>query len=292
MTNPIYLDAHLWDELLNQNVSIEQLSSDLINQGARLALSEHIVHELAKTFANKPAHAQNLFMIVKEALASNAVVMNDMDQLGIEVDAVRQGIPIRSLLEGTKLAELSAEVTNLAQGIGPDTARLTRSAAWDTFSAQAREGHKAHFLQRTDVKNRLKTIEEQDLANWLDAEILPPSGPPLLAARLEALYGNTLDRVTAEVLSTALLRDSRFRVARALVRATLYSNWRSANRGSLPRDLVPDLYHALQANYCSVYATAEKAQSRYAEFVLTNATRIAIYDKAVPIGTWLTNIPI
>src|SRR5580698_5497764 len=139
MTRPIYLDTHLWDELLNQKVPIEQLSIDLLNQDVRLALSEHIVHELAKTFANKPTHAQNLFAVVKDALASGAVVMNDtMDQLGIEVDAVRQGIPVRSLLEGAELTDLKAEVATLAQGIGPSKARLARSVAWDTFSAQAR----------------------------------------------------------------------------------------------------------------------------------------------------------
>jgi hypothetical protein len=121
--------------------------------------------------------------------------------------------------------------------------------------------------------------------------MLSPLGPALLAERLEALYGNTLDPVTAAVLATDLLRDARFRVAPALVRATLYSNWRSANRDSLSRDLVPDLYHVLQANYCCVYVTAEKAQSRYAQLVLTNSTQIAIYDKAAPIDTWLTGIP-
>lgn len=49
--------------------------------------------------------------------------------------------------------------------------------------------------------------------------------------------------------------------------ALLFSNWRCANTDSVPRDLVDDMYHVLNASYCSIYATADANQMKYASLL-------------------------
>jgi hypothetical protein len=67
-------------------------------------------------------------------------------------------------------------------------------------------------------------------------------------------------------------------------------NWRCANRGSVPKDLIDDMYHVLNAVYCDVYASAEAGQAEYAHLLLTPATRVAIYDKLLPVDEWMVNL--
>jgi hypothetical protein len=88
----------------------------------------------------------------------------------------------------------------------------------------------------------------------------------------------------------ALLRIPASRIAKGIVRADLYYNWRCANRGSNPKDLVDDLYHVLNATYCSVYASAEPGQAEYAALMLSQWTRVAIYDDQMPVDAWLLSL--
>jgi hypothetical protein len=119
--------------------------------------------------------------------------------------------------------------------------------------------------------------------------MLSPTGTALLIRQLTTLYSGTLDTATAERLAAPLLANAAFRIARADVCATLYSNWRSATRDSIRKDLVPDLYHVLNASYCSVYATEEAGQVEYAALLLPDTTQVAIYDGATPVDHWLAS---
>jgi len=76
-------------------------------------------------------------------------------------------------------------------------------------------------------------------------------------------------------------------LAKALVRADLYYNWRCARRGSNPRDLFDDIYHVLNAVYCDVYATKEQRHAEYAGLLLTASTKVAIYKHQIPLADWL-----
>jgi hypothetical protein len=88
--------------------------------------------------------------------------------------------------------------------------------------------------------------------------------------------------------SKRLLASQRFRLSHAVVRADLYGNWRTANSGSMPRDLLPDLDHIVTASYFDVYATKEAGQGKYAPLVLAK-TAIAVYDGKV-ISIWLERL--
>jgi hypothetical protein len=99
-----------------------------------------------------------------------------------------------------------------------------------------------------------------------------------------------LTKQTAIMSARALLQIPPSRVAKGIVRADLYFNWRCANRGSNPKDLVDDLYHILNSSYCSFYVTAEPKQAEYASLILSQWTRVAIYDDHTPIDGWLLGL--
>jgi hypothetical protein len=79
-----------------------------------------------------------------------------------------------------------------------------------------------------------------------------------------------------EEYAAVLLAQSK-RFAKGVVRSDLYYNWRCANRGSVPKDLIDDMYHVLNAVYCDVYATREEGQAEYAQLILSPKTKVAIY---------------
>jgi hypothetical protein len=130
-------------------------------------------------------------------------------------------------------------------------------------------------------------VTGERLDAWLTTEMLSAKGIQMLTARLHSLYGDTLPVIHARSLAFEVLRSSSSRAAKSLVRATIYSNWRAANRDSISGDLLPDMHHILTAGYCSVYATAEQGQMAYAKLLLTNHTKIAVYDAKFPIDKWL-----
>lgn len=96
-----------------------------------------------------------------------------------------------------------------------------------------------------------------------------------------------LSAETALRTSHDLLRIPASRIAKGIVRADLYFNWRCANRGSTPNDLTDDLYHVLNASYCGFYVTAEPKQAEYASLLLNVGTLVSIYDDSKPIDSWL-----
>jgi hypothetical protein len=289
VNRPIYLDTNLWNALLDQSIAIEPLMSNLTQQGATLALSNHTLYELSKTFAGNPTRARALCECAQHALDSGAIAVYDaMDQLHLEVESAKTGTPIVWMRAGHELDLFKGEVAELASGtVG--SALQTQIAQWDQFAKQARAGQNAHFECKAETKSRINTVSEPDLRAWLDAEMLSSTGTALLIRQLTRLYSGTLDTATAVRLAAPLLANSAFRIARADVCATLYSNWRSATRDSIRKDLVPDLYHVLNASYCSVYATEEAGQIEYAALLLPDTTQVAIYDGATPVDHWLAS---
>ena len=121
---------------------------------------------------------------------------------------------------------------------------------------------------------------------WLQAEtVADDPGAAILAGHVRRFSeASPLDAVECAL---GLLDSPDCRVARALVRADLYYNWRCANRGSNPKDLFDDMHHVLNAIYCDVYATKESGHAEYAGLLLTTNTRVAIYDGRTPVGEWI-----
>jgi hypothetical protein len=172
----------------------------------------------------------------------------------------------------------------LANGeLGDDGARFLesqRSLADSTRSKQI-----AFLESRPDIKSQLQTISEDQLPRWLDEETKSPAGIAILTNHIRRRFSDVPFNQITEYASALLGKKMLF--STALIRCDLYYNWRCANRGSVPRDLIDDMYHVLNAVYCDFYATAETKQQEYAPLLLSDRTQVAIYDKKTAIDEWL-----
>jgi hypothetical protein len=80
-----------------------------------------------------------------------------------------------------------------------------------------------------------------------------------------------------------------YRVSHAIVNADIYLHWRAVRNAAVPRDLLPDLDHMVNAARCDVYVTAEAKQGAYASSVL-GRTSLAIYDNRNTLVDWLISL--
>jgi hypothetical protein len=286
----IYLDTNLWNRLLDQNVEPATLLSRLEECGYSLALSGQNVYELTRTFGTSADRGKDLFRYIKVYVdAGIAGAYDGMDLLRNEVKTLyARSDSVVAFYSAADYGALQAEVAKLAQGIVEDRAQTFLSERGE-FAKASRVSQKAHLENRPDMKARLLAIPEDSLNAWLDEQLSGNIGAALLCAHLLRIY-ESQDAYAAISTALGLLQHPASRMAKAVVRADLYSNWRCANRGSNPRDLIDDMYHVLNAAYCDVYATAEAGQKEYASLLLGQWTRPAIYDDKTPLGDWLLAI--
>ena|ERR1700758_3315942 len=90
--------------------------------------------------------------------------------------------------------------------------------------------------------------------------------------------------------AVVLVATPSMRYSRAVVRASLYYNWRCANRDSVPKDVIDDIYHVLNSVYCDIYATGEAKQAEYVQLLRAPNTTVAIYDRSLPVDQWLESL--
>ena len=290
MKTIVYLDTNLWNRLLDQQINPEHLLNELNMRNAILALSGHTVYELAKTFLSSPERAQRLFQYLKRYIDTGIVMVHDnMNQLEAELSAMHEGSSSVIAFYGAReYSKLQAEVDKLAQGVFDKEAQdfiMERQK----FASSSRSDQKSHFDTKQDVKNTLKTVPENQLQVWLQKELTSENGAAMLTRHLQRIYPTTdVDTLIGAALT--LLGIPASRIAKGIVRADLYFNWRCANRESNPKDLVDDMYHVLNASYCAIYATAEASQVQYATLLLHSSTQIAVYDDKIPIDEWLLTL--
>ena len=280
--------------MLDQNVNPQRFLDDLEEKDANLALSGQTVFELAKTFLGSgptaSIRARDLFRYLKQYVDAEIPCAHDnMEQLHGEISALNTGASHVVAFYGPKeYAFLKSEVEKLSQGVFDDRAEQF-IAGRKQFSESTRSGQKSHFRGKQHVKDQLKVVSDDQLEEWLQGEMLADSGTAILASHLLRMYAD-LPQDTAILNAQALLHILPSRIAKGIVRADLYFNWRCANRGSNPKDLADDLYHVLNSSYCTVYATAEPGQAEYASLILGQWTQVAIYTDHTPIDTWLLGL--
>jgi hypothetical protein len=286
----IYLDTNLWNVLCDTTDPQVVLSSLNANCGS-LVLGSHTVFELAKTFLHptdeRVKRGKDLFSYLKHFVDHGVLCTKDNSEL---LAAEMWAIQLRKkstevFLDPAGFSKVKTEVDLLASGVLSDVARSflrDRSA----FSSSSRTNQGIHLAVRTDVREAVKRISVERLPNWLRTESLGIAGQKVLVQRLVNQFpGYPLAEY--DEWATALQMCPGSRMARALIRADLYYNWRCAHRGSNPKDLIDDMFHVLNSIYCDVYATAERKQTEYLGLLLASDTRVAIFDGSIPIDAWL-----
>jgi hypothetical protein len=287
----IYPDTNIWNRLCKQEEDPAKVLQALSDKGATLVLSPHTIYELARTFTgSKPTskeQAIKLFSYIKIFLDAGIPCSKQlMNLVGDEAVAFREGrTSIDPLLNEQDRQVLCDEVAKLASGnLEPRVPEFIEKRR--AFAADTREAQKNHFEGREKLKEYLLTIPEADLATWLPAETMTASGVAIISGHLERIT----ESMPALSFSLPFLQSPISVASKGVVRADLYYNWRAANRGSNPPDLMDDMLHVLQAIYCHFYVTEESKQTQYASLLLTPATRVAIYDHNSTVGAWLEGL--
>ena len=287
----IYPDSHIWDALYDQHVDPKSIIDSLAARNATLVLSYHVVFEIAKIFmslhAGREARGIELFSYLKQFVDIGIPETKQLSELlTAEAHALENDL---SEIDPFASAEQSAiakqEIAKLASGL--IEGRVKEYIARRIKEAEeTRDKQIAHLAARPKVKAILRARNKAELDPWLRINALSPLGAEMVCDRMEVMLGPgpTYDYALAVLLSSS------GHIARGLVRADLYYNWRCAHGNSVPPDLMDDILHVLQAIYCDAYITAESDQAKYASLLLTSRTKIAIYDANLPIDQWLLSL--
>jgi len=134
----------------------------------------------------------------------------------------------------------------------------------------------------------LSAITPQDLEDWLRRESVSIRGHSNLARHISLRFPEVPEHEVTEY-AVGLFDLPMKRYARGLVRADLYLHWRYCQFGALPKDLVDDVYHVLNASYCDMYATADPKQ-KYAYLLLTSNTQVSIWPRDNRVDNWIESL--
>jgi hypothetical protein len=285
----IYFDTMLWNELCDQNVDAAVLTTALAAQGKVLVLGAEALYEMAKTFKSNPTRGKELFAYLKKFTDLGTLGVRDNPMLLIaEADAAMDSMngDVDVFWDAVNYANMRTEVEKLSNGIVDKKASAFIESRGH-LAAIERAAISSHYGGTSALKARLSRVSPTDLPRWITKEA-QRSGRFILKQHLAKLLPGGQPRQIATAVKR-MLTSRRFRLSHAVVRADLYGNWRAANIGSIPRDLLPDLDHVVTASYFDVYATKEAAQAKYAPLVL-GKTKIAIYDGKLPISKWLESL--
>lgn len=285
----VYPDTNIWSYLSQQAVNEEQLVSSLRSKNANLVLSAHAVYELAKTFTGKAgsAVAIQLFSSLKRFLDLDIYSSRELkDFVKEECYAYENRLAeIDPMLDASGREVVKAEVDKLANGVvGDEVKEFIEKRNQEAVATRGEQ--RDYFTGRNKLKQKLSAVHESDLSDWLQAETATPEGIQLFHEQLTRI----LRREPPPGYAREVLLSPPSNAARALVRANIYSNWRSANRGSNPSDLIDDMLHILYAVYSDIYVTGESGQKDYASLLLTPRTKVSIYDLKTPIDEWLLSL--
>lgn len=288
----IYLDTMMWNRLADQSVDPVRLINKLHDHQSGLALSELVLFELARTFKTNPRRGCVLFGAMKLYTDSGiTAVYDNLKQLHSEValmNGYANGVVV--FYSPADYALMCAEIDKLSQGIVDERAK-SFIAGREEFAKSSRTDQRAHTTNTPEVADRLRGIPKAELGEWLDSEVQTDTGRLMLAGHMMRPFEGKLSEALALQNASALLAIPQSRMAKSLVKADLYYNWRCANGGSVPSDLIADMYHVVNAAYCHVYATAEDDQTKYASLLLTDSTKVVVYDElAGPIDEWLIQV--
>jgi len=283
----IYPDTMLWNGLYDCGARPEALARSLASRGAQLVLSHQTIYELMKTFRKNPPRAAKLLSFVAEFLEMGTPCTPEVSGiLEGEMRALQEGTDkVRAFLRPSDCEILRRDVGALARGEFDGRASEFVNER-SRLAALSRFGPKQALAIRPIISQRLASVPIEDLDVWLDGEMRTPWGITLLMDKILKTFPEAPVKEAWE-WACGLVFAGGCRIARALVRADLYYNWRFMNRGSLRGDLYHDMYHILNGVYCDVYATKEARQAEYAHLLLTPMTRVAIYDGQGSLADWL-----
>jgi hypothetical protein len=262
----IYVDTSMWNRLHDQRVPADNLLRRLAEANSTLVIGDHAVHELAKTFASVRSDAGDRAAALCGYLSGyvdlGVPLIKPNWALLIEeaLHIVGDAGPPEILLPESSRAFLRAQLRDLVSQTVSSTIR--EELEFRRFASRDHtESMKEVLARETKLRGRLRQIDAGELKKWIDAETVLAIGVEALQINLRTQFPRNDPAGLSEV-SRRLLGRPRYRVARALARTTLYSLWRCANYGTVPKDFNDDLLHLANASYCDFFVTADPQHAK------------------------------
>jgi hypothetical protein len=283
----------LWNALCDQQVNPDSFNAALTGKGAVLVFSEHTVYELAKTFTSEKPNAtprgRELLSYLQRYVSDTLCVKKPIELVAAEMWALQfRAADVEAFHDETNFSIVRTAIERLAAGVMDETAKKYISDRMHDVKDD-RSGVIKYLESNSQIKAELKEVTAEALPQWLLSETLKTNGILSLAKRIKDYFPEA-EICDAREYAYLLLVGPFHSVGAAMVRGDLYANWRCAHRNSNPRDLTEDLQHVLSASYCDIYATSEPGQFEYAGLLLSNGNRLALYDKQVPVDSWLLGL--
>jgi hypothetical protein len=288
----IYVDTSMWNRLHDQRVPAREVSARLAELNSAVVVGEHAVHELAKTFMSaRPGagdRAAGLCSYLRDFVDSGVSVIKQNWALLIEeaMNIVGDGGVPEILVAETHRQFLRARLDELAsQTVSPE---IRKELEFRTLASRDHTASMKEVLAReTRLATHLRTIEAEQLKDWIDAETTRSLGVQALQINLREQFPQN-DPTDLSEISRRLLDRPRYRVSRALARTTLYSLWRCANFGTVPKDFNDDTVHLTNASYCEFFVTADPqhAQQRAEVF---DMCRLILCARPTDLLQWLVS---
>jgi hypothetical protein len=287
----IYLDTMLWNRLCDEDAEPAQIIEQLSKKNAQVVLSTQIIYELAKTFTSKKTAARDRairlfsFLVPFAKLRTPCMKMNPTILVEEAHFSVGGQHSIEVFLPENDYRNMEREVEKLSQGIfEPRVGSFIASR--EKQAADLRFGTVNHLAKVAPRQRNLLTSAEDNKA-WF-TRMLRIFGRQLIREHLILQFpAEPLKRMT--LVAKRLIASRACRLSHAVVAADLYVYSRAARNQAVPRDLLPDLDHMVNASHCDMYLTAEAGQGKYGPLILRNTT-LAVYDQSTPVRDWLISI--
>jgi hypothetical protein len=286
----VYLETPLWNELCDQGVDADWLLNALQERASCIVISTQLVCELAGTFKSTRfedpfRRGRQLFSYLQRFTTARIPCLKMNNQLLQDEALLACGLSngFNALLSTADYDQMVAQIEKLSNGVFEPIAEeflKSRKALARDSRTEVRE----FVSSRPELRSRCSEVSFGEFIR----SVHPIDRFKVLRGHLSKEFPDTELDILNQV-TTVLLRYPGFRVAHAMLRADMYTTWRTACAGSLARDVQDDCYHLVNSSYCDVYATKDKPQSQYAPDVLRPA-EFRFYDGNMPLSDWLVRI--
>lgn len=276
----VYADTSVWNVLYRQKVNPVALSTAMARTGAQLVLGFNVVYEFAKLFCSgnseKEKLGMDLFDYLRRYLERKIPLIKENRILLKEeaLDATGQFPFNSSFSDSSDYGELVKEVDRMCGSSFSETRDRfirARKALVENSRSSARE----HFKSRPAFKQRLAALDESGLAEFTTSDTAARQGELIIFGHLSKIFvSSEIDDLSHA--SRELVASPRYRITRAMVRGSLYLNWRCARFGSIRDDMYDNMFHVVNSAYCNAFLTTERDQTKLAGHVVEGVQAILV----------------
>lgn len=290
----IYADTSIWNQLFDDVVDPQALTTGLSQNDSQLVLGSNVLHEAARTFQMDTPGAmergRKLFRYFSVYFRLGLPLLAEPNELiKREADHAKGTSPhIDLFARRGEYEALRKRVKRLSRS-GFDAQYPQIIADRRQMVSGIRSGTKEKLLDYPEVKHQLAEIDEASLPDQLNLYMRTQWAQDIMQGALAFVYETERNEALRHQ-AERILANPEYRVSQAFFRSGIYFVWRSARRGSLRADVPDDAFHTVNASPCDVFLTTERDQANHAT-LFTLRMRALVYKGQKPLIKWMLSEP-